>query len=154
MRVSKKLLTATLAAFAHQPADVRSACVAVIRANGDPGQTVLSYRELGTPLLFVCRDKELQWWCQRIDSPQYLDSISASELPRFFHEHRQDFAPEVVYRAKTRGRFERTYQLSFVDIGLMPLVESEIGRALNRLIERVVCEITEDLYQVRIALSV
>jgi hypothetical protein len=63
---------AALVGFAHQPTDVRSACVAVLGTNGDPAQTVLSYRELGAPMLFVCREREVQWWCQRIDSPQYI----------------------------------------------------------------------------------
>ena len=34
-----------LAAFAHHPTDLRSACVAVVNANGAPASTVLAYRD-------------------------------------------------------------------------------------------------------------
>ncbi len=57
-------------------------------------------------------------------------------MPRFFTEHCNELAPESIYRAKTRGRFEAGYQLSFVDVGLMPLVEQEIGEKLGQLVER------------------
>ena len=56
--------TVALAAFAHQPTDVRSACVAVIDVHGDPMKAVASYRQLGAPVVFVCREEQLQWWQQ------------------------------------------------------------------------------------------
>jgi N-6 DNA methylase len=134
-----------LAAFAHQPTDARSACMAVVSANHEPAQTVLSYRELGAPVLFVCRDGELQWWSQRADTLKYEATIPLSNLPGFFHTHQQDFAPQAVYRAKTWGRLEQEYQLTFVDAGLMPVIEASIGRALSQLVERVVDEVTRIL---------
>ena len=133
--------TVALAAFAHQPTDVRSACVAVIDVHGDPMKAVASYRQLGAPVVFVCREEQLQWWQQGAESPQRLATIPRTELASFFQEHRHDFAPESVYRAKTRGRFASTDQLSFVDVGLMPLVEGEIGKALSGLVERVVDDV-------------
>src|SRR4029079_7970694 len=51
--------------------------------------------------------------------------------------------PESIYRAKTRGLFEKGYQLSFVDAGLMPLVEEEIGAQLSRLVERAVLDVRQ-----------
>ena len=127
-----------LAGFAHQPADVRSVCVAVIEAADDPQETVISYRALGALLVFVCHEEQLEWWRQDTMTPQRLATLKPSELPGFFQAHYQDFAPASVYRAKTRGRFAREYQLAFVDVGLMPLVEGEIGQALSRLVERVI----------------
>jgi len=134
-----------LAAFAHQPTDIRSACVAVINAAGDPASTVMQYRNLGAPVLFVCYKGQIQWWSQGIETPQYLATLAVSELPHFFHEHQQFLAPHSIYRAKTRGRFEHGYQLSFVDFGLMPLVEGEIGQALSTLVERVIIDMRNDL---------
>ena len=87
----------------------------------------------------------MQWWRQGVENPQYLETVSASELPRFFQEHRQSLAPHAIYRAKTRGRFESAYQLSFVDAGLMPLVEGEIGKALSNLVERVILDMRHHL---------
>jgi type I restriction-modification system DNA methylase subunit len=134
-----------LAAFAHQPTDARSACMAVVSTNHDPAETALSYRELGAPVLFVCRDGELQWWSQRADTPKYEAAIPLSNLPGFFHTHQQDFAPQAVYRAKTWGRLEQEYQLTFVDAGLMPVIEASIGRALSQLVERAVDEVNRIL---------
>src|SRR6185295_1183653 len=64
-----------LAAFAHQPTDIRSACVAVVNAAGDPASTVIQYRNLGAPVLFVCYEGQMQWWRQGIETPQYLAQI-------------------------------------------------------------------------------
>lgn len=129
---------APLAAFAHQPADVRPVCAAAISPPGDPEAAVIALRELGAPVVFVCREEQLQWWRQGTKAPQHLETLTRSDLPGFFQEHQQDFAPEVIYRAKTRGRFVSGEQLAFVDAGLMPLVEGEIGQALSGLVERVV----------------
>lgn len=134
-----------LAAFAHQPADIRSACVAVVNAAGDPAATVRAYRELGAPIFFVCCEGQMQWWHQQVETPQHLGTFALPELPNFFQEHRQDFAPHAIYRAKTRGRFESAYQLSFVDVGLMPLIEGEIGRELSALVEHVIVDIRKHL---------
>jgi hypothetical protein len=105
----------------------------------------MQYRNLGAPVLFVCHEGQIQWWRQGIEYPQYLETLAASELPRFFQEHQQFLAPHSIYRAKTRGRFENGYQLSFVDFGLMPLVEREIGQALSTLVERVIIDMRNDL---------
>jgi N-6 DNA Methylase len=136
---------AELAAFAQYPADARSACVAVIDVLGDPAFEISSYRELGAPIVFVPREDHLQWWTQGVRKPEFRANIKRSEMPSFFRSHRDEFAPLAVYRAKTRGRFEKQFQLSFVDIGLVSLVEGEIGKALNRLVERVATEMKHEI---------
>src|SRR5262249_2032005 len=107
--------------------------------------TVMQYRNLGAPVLFVCCEGQIQWWRQGIETPQYLATLAESELPRFFQEHSQFLAPHRIYRAKTRGRFESGYKLSFVEVGLMPLVEGEIGQALSTLVERVIIDMRNHL---------
>ena len=57
-------------------------------------------------------------------------------MERFFQRHLADFSPDRIYRAKTWGRFETAYQLSFVDLGLMPLVEEQVGKSLGSLVVR------------------
>jgi hypothetical protein len=74
-----------------------------------------------------------------------LESITADNVPKFFQEHREHFSPGAIYRAKTWGRFQSAYQLSFVDLGLMPLVEEEVGKSLDRLIEQNVSGLKERL---------
>lgn len=98
-------------------------------------------RALGTPLVFVCFHDTLQWWKQGTSSAEFLESIPADNVERFFQVHQEVFSPNVVYRAKTWGRFHTTYQLSFVDMGLMPMVEAEVGNALGGLIERSVSDL-------------
>jgi len=98
-------------------------------------------RALGAPVVFVCAGDVLQWWKQGSKSPEFLESIPTSDINSFFDRRRDEFSPETVYRAKTWGRFKTEYQLSFVDLGLMPLVEEEVGRSLANLIERNVSEL-------------
>jgi type I restriction-modification system DNA methylase subunit len=129
-----------LAAFAHSLHDSRSACIAVIDGVSDPEETVASCRGLGAPLVFIYFLDQWQLWKQSATRPQLLRSIPPKDLPRFFREQKENLAPESVYRAKTWARLDTSYQLEFVDVGLMPLVEEEAGRKLARLIERVVLE--------------
>ena len=83
----------------------------------------------------------LQWWKQGAKAAELLESIPANDVERFFKSNLGNFSPEAVYRAKTWGRFQTAYQLSFIDLGLMPLVEEQVGRSLGELIERSVSEL-------------
>ncbi len=128
--------TLPLVGFAQLPADSRSACVAVLSAMAHPREVVEAFRLVGAPLVFVCFQDTLQWWKQGAKSAEWLESIPAGQVDSFFKAHEDEFSPEAVYRAKTWGRFREEYQLEFVDLGLMPLVEEEVGEALGELIER------------------
>jgi N-6 DNA Methylase len=134
-----------LVGFAQLPADSRSACLAVLLPTTAPRAAVEACRPLGAPLVFVCSQDALQWWKQGATSAEYLESIPTGNVEQFFQEHRKEFSPDAVYRAKTWGRFQTEYQLSFVDLGLMPLVESEVGNSIGRLIERNVTELKRAL---------
>ncbi len=98
-------------------------------------------KPLGTPLVFVCFQDTLQWWKQGTTSAEYLNSIPAKDVEQFFESNLDAFRPDAVYRAKTWARFRREYQLSFVDLGLLPLVEAQVGESLGKLIERNVAEL-------------
>ena len=137
--------TVPLVGFSHPLADSRSACIAVLSATTGSRLAVEACRPLGAPLVFVCFQDTLQWWKQGVTSAEYLESIRASEVEQFFHSHQAEFSPEAVYRAKTWGRFQTAYQLAFVDLGLMPLVEEQVGTSLGRLIERNVSELKDRL---------
>lgn len=137
--------TASLVAFAYPPADARSACVAVLDGCEDSRETVMACQGLGTPLVFVCGPDSLHWWSQDAAGPRPIQRIAARDVPRFFQGHGADFRPERVYRAKTWARFDKEFQLSFVDRGLMPMIESQIGRALQDLIERNVAALKSNL---------
>ena len=135
-----------LAAFAHSPHDSRSACIAVIEGASDPEETVVSCRGLGAPLVFLYFPDQWQLWQQSTTRPKLFRQIPPEELTSFFLERKEKLAPESVYRAKTWARLDPSYQLDFVDVGLMPLVEKEAGRKLTELIERVVQEAKSRLH--------
>ena len=128
--------TIPLVAFAQSPADSRSACVAVLSETSGPSSAVEACRPLGAPLVFVCFQDTLQWWKQGAQSPEYRESVPAINVGRFFEDNLGKFKPDAVYRAKTWGRFRPEYQLSFVDLGLLPLVEEQVGKSLGKLVER------------------
>jgi N-6 DNA Methylase len=134
-----------LVAFAQVPMDSRSACIAVLATNHDPRTSVEQCKSLGAPIVLVCARDTLQWWKQGSEAAEWIESVPSDRLERFFRSHQTDFSPEAVYRAKTLGRIRSEYQLSFVDLGLMPLVEEEVGKELNRLIERNVSDIKKRL---------
>jgi len=141
-------LTVPLVGFAQSPVDSRSACIAVISETPnirDPRLAVEACRTVGTPVVFVCLQDTLQWWKQGAASAEYLESVPADNVERFFHAHKKQFSPEAVYRAKTWGRYRQADQLSFVDLGLMPLVEEQVGKSLATLVERSVSELKGSL---------
>ncbi len=125
-----------LVGFSQLPFDARSSCVAVLQSQGDPRAEVQQCRPTGAPLVFVCAGNTLQWWRQGADAPTWVDSVREDTVDQFFVDRKDDFSPDAIYRAKTWGRFRKEFQLSFVDIGLMPLVEEEVGNVLERFIER------------------
>lgn len=123
-------------AFAQFPADARSACVAVLSETAEPRNAVEGCKSVGAPIVFVCYKNTIQWWKQGATSAEWIESIPAKRIDQFFRAHQDEFSPEAVYRAKTLGRVSSEHQLGFVDLGLMPLVEEEVGAALSRLISQ------------------
>lgn len=141
--------TAPLAAFAHEPADARSACIAVIDATtlkADVRPDVTAYRQLGAPIVVALRRGSLEFWKQREGDAELVDEVAANKAEAYFRSHASTLGPDAVFRAKTWGRLDRQFQLSFVDAGLMPLVEMEAGEKLTKLIERVVHQLRRTLY--------
>ncbi len=137
--------TVALAAFAQYPTDSRSACIAVVAETPEPRKSVESCRQLGAPIVFVCHQNTLQWWRQGPTSAERLESVREESLDDFFRVHQDDFSPEAVYRAKTLGRVRSEYQLSFVDLGLLPLVEGDVGEALSNLISQNVSRLKKQI---------
>ena len=145
--------TVPLAAFAHFSRDSRSACIAVVDGSSDPETDVASCRGLGAPLVFLYFPDQWQLWQQSTVKPKLLHQIPHEEMSSFFLEQKEELAPESIYRAKTWARLDTSYQLDFVDVGLLPLVEKEAGKKLTNLIERVVEEAQSSLHWSKISQS-
>src|SRR5437763_43789 len=75
-----------LAAFAHDPPDARSACIAAIDCkSNDPKTEVLRRRELAAPLVFACHENRLQVWKPGPDDAECIEAgLSAGQLSGFF----------------------------------------------------------------------
>lgn len=135
-RFSDEQTIKPLVGFAQLPCDARSSCIAVLESEGDPKREVAQCRATGVPVVFVCTENSLLYWTQGVGQAQLKDTVSEAHVDCFFEKHKDDFSPNAIYRAKTWGRFRKEFQLSFVDAGLMPLVEEEVGASLEQLIER------------------
>jgi hypothetical protein len=96
-------------------------------------------------VVFVCLEETLQWWKQGAAAAEHLESIPGDAIAQFFQTHEDKLSPGAVYRAKTWGRYRRADQLSFVDLGLMPLIEEQVGKSLSLLVERNVSSLKDIL---------
>ena len=147
-------LSVPLAAFADKTYDARSACVAVLDSESSEQKHIESlvgqYRDLGAPLIFVCTGPAILWWQPTTTEIACRETIPASNVSGFFESNKNKFAPDSIKRAKTIGRLDRQYQLNFVDVGLMPLLEEQAGKHLSDLLKRMIEAIYEDLNKPKI----
>jgi hypothetical protein len=102
-------------------------------------------RPLGAPVVFSLRNDKLQWWKCNREKPELFQEVEPRRAQNLFQEHQAELAPRRIYAAKTLGRVNHDRQLGFVDVGLMPLIEEEAGRALSGLITRVVEHMVDEL---------
>jgi hypothetical protein len=98
---------------------------------------VSQFRGLGTPVVFACCQNAVQWWTIGTGGAELRETHSESGLRDFFSARKADFAPDRIWRAKNLGKMSKGEQLSFVDAGLMALIEQEMGECLAGLMERV-----------------
>ncbi len=121
-----------LVAFSSDRFDARTSCVAALP--GGEGNALKKLDLLGPSVRFLCYPDRFEWWSDSLSRPYIREVISVAEADAFFDDHKEDFTPEALFRAKTRSRLDSEYQLHFVDAGLMPFIEKEIGRKLSSLI--------------------
>jgi type I restriction-modification system DNA methylase subunit len=132
---------APIVGFAYPSYDCRNACITAIDAElleaPDFESKAICCRDIGTPLLFICCRKELQWWSLTSKGVEFKERVPINQIDHFFKQHYKEFSPESIYRAKNLGRVNTKQQLEFVDIGLTPLLEHEMGERLGELMNRV-----------------
>jgi hypothetical protein len=124
-----------LVGFASKPWDFDSACIAVTAASDKPEDAVRTCRQLGAPIVWVWRNGTVEWWTQHSAAPTLFGSRPLGQFGALVRQHKADLLPESVYRAKTLGRLPGARQLSFVDVGLMPVLRGEEGEKLGGLVE-------------------
>lgn len=125
-----------LAAFTHTPPSYRVAAFAVVERRGtDEHLLVNAHRALGAPLLFVIEGYDVAVWQVRsVAPPRVLERLTVAELPALFERNRELWSPDAIHRAKAIGAIEKGYQLDFIDVGLLPVIEGEIHAKLDRLL--------------------
>jgi len=130
-------LVSPLAAFAQCPPSYRNACIGVLSANGQSGpQHVSMYRSLGAPMFFEAFPDHLDRY--RIEATReavFLESIPIQDIRQAFKVNKKEWNPEAIFRAKAITPLTESYQLDFVDIGLLPALKGLIHGKLDRLLK-------------------
>lgn len=102
-------------------------------------------RAVGAPLVFLGTERRWDVWSQSASGPSPVWLAQHGPIDEFFKTHKAALDPRAIFRAKTQGRLDVGQQLSFVDAGLLDLVESEAGNHLCQLIERMILITREKL---------
>jgi len=128
--------TVPLVAFTRTPPSYRSAALAVVNGAGWRAVDLVNeLRALGAPLLFVIdRGDVTVWQVRNVDPPRALEKIKLADLTALFARNQANWHPYAIHRAKPVGTAGGSYQLDFVDLGLLPAIEGEIHIKLDRLL--------------------
>ncbi|MBC8443169.1 hypothetical protein H8D79_00435, partial [PVC group bacterium] len=134
---------ATLAAFGCKPHDFRTACIAIVAmsSRGPVGPSdVGEFRALGAPYVFVVTGGQVELWGIRgTKPPEKKHELPLEEVPAFLSQHGETFSPTRIVEAKNPFA-DRAKQLDFVDAGLLPALNHEVGQKLHELVERLMTE--------------
>ena len=125
------------AGYGQLPRTARNACVAAIET-GSAETVNLVLRETGAPLVIAIDGENVAIWQGGRAGARRLEVLPAEALLELSDRVRTWLDPRSVLRAKTLGRFDGSYQLTFVDVGLLPQIEEAQGKDLQRLLERIV----------------
>ncbi|MFZ5480504.1 MAG: HsdM family class I SAM-dependent methyltransferase [Myxococcota bacterium] len=129
-----------LVGYAQEPLIARNSCVAVMEA-GSEGALQEVVRITGVSVVAVAHHATLDIWKAALDASSRVEALTLADAARPSADVRVHLEPGAIHRAKTYGRFDGSYQLDFVDIGLLPRLEEVQGADLQRLLERIVAEL-------------
>lgn len=131
--------TAELVAYADQPFDARTSTLAAVDGWAFGEDALQLLRPLGAPVVAQCHSDHALFWRQTAGEPEFIERVAAGKIASFFQAHREELAPNALYRAKVWSRTDQgAQQLTFVDAGLLPVVEQSAGEDLRKLLERAV----------------
>jgi hypothetical protein len=123
------------AAFGRTPVDYDSACIAVFPQN--TSRPPITFRALGAPYAIEVHDDGIVPWTIGRDQDTTRPSnsrIPTGAMDRFFQSMKQRWSPDEVLRAKNVGKPVGPAELDWIDLGLIPALEDEISRKLDRLL--------------------
>lgn len=126
--------------YIRRPRIARNACVVAMEAPSV--ETVTSMlSETGAPLALSLDGDTVTVWRGAPAGVSRIDELPVQDFANLTDRVRKLLDPRSIHRAKTLGRFDGSYQLEFVDIGLLPHLEKVQGEDLQRLLERIVAEL-------------
>jgi hypothetical protein len=127
------------AIFGQEPLDYRSACFGIHMAESHrPSKSiVLELKALGAPQIFIVNNGTSELWTITEQEPIFQDVYNTANLPDVIKQNIEDWNPEVIIRAKTGFAKPGPRQLDFVDIGLLPALESEAARKIDILLREI-----------------
>ncbi len=137
------LREAPTAAFGETPLSYDSACFAVLLPDRRPPPTqILDYRALGAPFALEVREDCVVHWRVARNAAQVrtLGQVPASDLGTYFGREAERWRPREVMRAKNISLRSEVRQLDFIDLGLVPAIEAEVGEKVDRLLKEAVSE--------------
>lgn len=140
-----------LLAYCRPPFDVRTAAIAfgVSPSPEDSSRIVKGYQSTGAPIVVLSVRENAEVWRQGAETPERKVTLPARQLSAYILEHKQELSPQAVYRAKNLGQVNDHYQMEFVDAGLMPFLERNVGEKLGKLLTNVVSEAFADWKRVQ-----
>lgn len=125
--------TAELAAFAQAPPSDLTASIGVTTSK----DFIQEMRSLGAVILLEIEGERGRPWVNTADGPRLLLDEAFVPLRTLFQNYREEWQPARIFRAKSMGAVDRSAQRSFVDLGLLPALESEARAKLDKLIREV-----------------
>ena len=135
--------TIDLAGFAQSPPTYRNACIGVVVSNGLSGADLVArHRTLGAPLMFEINDTVInRWKVTASGEPEFKESIPFRNIVNAFDEHRREWEPESILRAKAIGDLKGPVQLDFYDEDYMAFLEGSNFSKLEDLLHNILAEI-------------
>jgi hypothetical protein len=130
-----------LAVFGQEPFDYRSACFSfnILEEGISVSDFANRYRSLGSPFIFVIKNGHTENWINKRDGVSFSEEIATTEIPNYLKSKR-DFRRDVILREKVN--LSSSIQMdAFVDSGLLPALEIEVGKRIDFLITRILNKI-------------
>lgn len=130
-------------AYARQPKTSRHACVAFAAFSDERDEKHIEALlfQSGAPVGLIPHGSHIRILRCEENGWREVDRLPQTDFANVSQHIRTLLDPRSIYRAKTFGRFDGSYQLDFVDAGLLPRIERAQGADLERLLERIVAEL-------------
>ena len=122
--------------FGQEPLNYRSACFGVDIRKPETlhEDSVNGLRAFGSPVIFVIQNGMTRSWQNTSQRLIPRDEFETKHLPDIIRKNKEIWKPEKMIRAKSGFKTPGPRQLDFIDLGLMPALESEASRKLDEII--------------------